>query len=468
MPTSAIVLLKDYLITEPRTGPILDVSLSIDKPGLIGIVGPTGAGKSLLLALLAQRTPRGLTSKGEFLVLGQTTYATDLPIGPQGVSIRGSIHRALTLAPPHGGAGKRDPQQVERALKKAGIWDTFQARLSAPFQELPPDERLIILSTRALVHGLPFLLLDDPTQNLDPKGADQFRRIATNISKTIPVFWASRAYRRVAPTADRLIVLKDGRLLAEGDADDVSIAPPKESEKVLEDAVGSSADTGLEGLYRDLLALGSKGERAIHAAVQSLTAQNLPQARDVLGDEEPTIIKAEKIQSRALGLIARTAPIGQNLRTLYTIIEVARELKRIADHAVNIAEITLAIGEEPLIKPLIDIPRMAEKAQSMVRRSLDALVRRDVKLASQVNADDEHIDDLYRELFEELLGFVTDGGDSYRAGQALYLLFVARYLEKVADHAKGISNQVIFMVEGRRARPPEKGAGDYPQTFLPR
>src|SRR5690606_36223158 len=107
----------------------------------------------------------------------------------------------------------------------------------------------------------------------------------------------------------------------------------------------------------DLLALGSKGERAIHRAVQSQTGQNLPAARDVLAENKATNQHTLRLQNRALGLIARTAPVGRDLRTLYTIIDAATDLKRIADHAVNIAEITLAIGEEPLIIPLIDIPR---------------------------------------------------------------------------------------------------------------
>lgn len=392
----------------------------------------------------------------------------DPPIGPEGMPLRGSIFRTLTHAPSARSA-KESESRVEAALRTAGVWQDYQARLSASYQDLPLADRLIILAVRGLVQAFPYLLLDDPTADLDPFEADRVRRVVTAVSREIPCFWASRAYRRVAPTANQIFVLRDGALLVAGDADHVSIAPPPEVEEMLEDAVGRSAGAGLEGLYHDLLALGSKGERAIHRAVQSLTGQNLPAARDVLAENKATNQHTLRLQNRALGLIARTAPVGRDLRTLYTIIDAATDLKRIADHAVNIAEITLAIGEEPLIKPLIDIPRMAEKAQSMVRRSLDALVRRDVDLAYQVREDDEHVDDLYRELFEELLGFVTDGGDSYRAGQALYLLFVARYLEKVADHAKGIANLVVFMVKGERQTVPEERAdGDFPYTFLPR
>lgn len=463
-----IVQLIDYQLTEPRSKKtLLRVSLEIRTPQLIGIVGPAASGKGLLLTALSGKLPRGLTASGTLQVRGEERFSVEAPIGPTGLSARGSIFRVL-IQPIGNTTAKQNEARLESALRTAGIWHDFQSRLSAVYQDLSLADRLIVLATRALVQDLPYLLLDDTTADLDPYDADRFRKVVTAISKAIPVIWASRAYRRVAPTADYLLVLSKGEVVASGPADDVSICPPQEIENVLEDAVGRSASMGIEGLYHDLLALGSKGERAIHRAVQSLTGQNLPQARDVLEENESTTEQAQKIQNRALGLIARTAPIGRDLRTLYTIIEAATDLKRIADHAVNIAEITLAIGEEPLIKPLIDIPRMAEKAQSMVRRSLDALVRRDIVLASQVSEDDEHVDDLYRELFEELLGFVTDGGDSYRAGQALYLLFVARYLEKVADHAKGIANHVIFMVKGQRVSHAARKDDMSPSTFLPR
>ena len=207
----------------------------------------------------------------------------------------------------------------------------------------------------------------------------------------------------------------------------------------------------LEGLYHDLLTMGSKAERAVHMAVQS-PHRAKPDHRPggARRARRTSINRKIEIHNRALGLIARTAPVGRDLRVLTTVIEAATDLGRIADHAVNISEVTLAIGEDPLIKPLIDIPRMAEKAQEMVRHSLDAMVRRDVELARKVCEGDKGVDALYRELFEELLGFITDGGDAYRAGQALYLLFVARYLERVADHASNIAEHVIFMVEGRR------------------
>lgn len=469
MTEAPIIVLDQYTLRDARQQLLLSVSFQVNRPGIVGIVGPEGSGKSLLLLGLAGRLPRGVTASGTLTVQGAPPRREqlELPLGPEPPALRGTILRALTHPLPSGANTER---KVEESLRAAGLWNEFQSRLAQPAAELSDAERLMLLACRALIRGLPYLLIDDATSELDPEPADRFRRVVTGIARHIPVFWVSRAFRRVAPTAQRLVVLSKGEILADGEADIVAVSPPKPAEETLEGATGASAGLALEGLYHDLLTLGSKAERAVHMAVQSLSGQNLTIAREVIAGETDVDNQKIEIHSRALGLIARTAPVGQDLRILITMIEAATDLGRIFDHAVNISEVTLAIGEDPLIKPLIDIPRMAEKAQEMVRHSLDALVRRDVGLARAVCEGDKGVDALYREVFEELLGFITDGGDAYRAGQALYLLFVARYLERVADHASNIAEHVIFMVEGRRERL-RKSAGDddgLPHPFLPR
>lgn len=468
MSASPMIVFERYTLQDARQQTLLSLSLEVNEPGIIGVVGPQGAGKSLLLAALAGRLPRGVTASGKLEVAGALPRRELLepPLGPGAAVARGNLFRALTHPGPGGSEAER---RVNEALRASGLWDLFQSRLSHPVGDLTEAEKRMLLACRALVRQAPYLLLDDATIDLDPQEADQFRQIVTAIAQKIPVFWVSRAFRRVAPTAKRLLVLAGGNLLADGGADLVAVSPPKEAQEVLEAATGRSAGLALEGLYHDLLTMGSKAERAVHLAVQSLTGQNLTIAREVIEGRFEIYQRKQEIHQRALGLIARTAPVSRDLRVLTTLIEAATDLGRIADHAINISEVTLAIGEDPLIKPLIDIPRMAEKAQEMVRHSLDAMVRRDVELARKVCEGDKGVDALYRELFEELLGFITDGGDAYRAGQALYLLFVARYLERVADHASNIAEHVIFMVDGRREQLHLKHDDDgLPHPFLPR
>lgn len=467
MSASSMIAFDQYTLQDARQRTLLSLSLAVTEPGVVGIVGPQGAGKSLLLAALAGRLPRGVTASGTLQVAGGPLpkERVEPPLGPGAPPLRGTLLRVLTHPGP---VGTEVERRVNDALRISGLWEEFQGRLSHPVSELTEAERRMLLACRALVRRAPYLLIDDATVDLDPDEADRFRQVITAIGEEIPVFWVSRAFRRVAPTAKRLIVLSGGKVLADGAADHVAVSPPQEAQDTLAAATGSSAGMALESLYHDLLTLGSKAERAIHMAVQSLTGQNLTIAREVIDGRFDIYQRKLEIHQRALGLIARTAPVSRDLRVLTTVIEAATDLGRIADHAINISEVTLAIGEDPLIKPLIDIPRMAEKAQEMVRHSLDAMVRRDVELARTVCEADKGVDALYRELFEELLGFITDGGDAYRAGQALYLLFVARYLERVADHASNIAEHVIFMVDGRREQLRLKCDDDgLPHPFLP-
>jgi len=421
----------------------------------VGIVGPPGSGKSTLLRALSGALPRGLKASGRLIVAGQQAPGSHLTgatlVDPSDPPPRGTVLKALMASLP------AEPKEgaVEEALRAAGAWQGLQEKLQWPLRDLPPLERLIALAARSLVAGSPILLLDDPTADLNAAEAARFEQVASSIAKHIPVLWVSRALRRVTRAAQRLAILSEGRIVAEGPCDEMVVTPPVECERAV-------ALADMEGLYHDLLSMGTRAERAVHLAVRSLTDQNLAIAREVIAGDAEIDQQERQLHDRALALIGRAAPVGRDLRTLITIIMAATDLERIADHAVNISEVTLAIGEEPLIKPLIDIPRMAEKAQRMVRQSLDAMVRRDASLAEEVCHSDDPVDALYRELFDELRGFITDGGDAYRAGQALYLLFVARYLERVGDHATNIAEHVIFMVTGRRVSHQLKGGASPP------
>lgn len=215
----------------------------------------------------------------------------------------------------------------------------------------------------------------------------------------------------------------------------------------------------IEDLQQEILRMGSMVEDAIHRAITSLKTQDLDLAAAIIDGDDKIDAMEQDIEEKCLKLIALQQPLAKDLRTISTILKTVTDLERIGDQANNIAEITLRIGHEPLIKPLIDIPRMAEMSQRMVKESLDAFVNQDVDLARKVCRDDEPVDQLYSDLFDELMGFILEGGDVHRATQAINLLFVARYLERVADHATNIGERVIYMVTGERvAHQLKKGA----------
>ncbi len=206
----------------------------------------------------------------------------------------------------------------------------------------------------------------------------------------------------------------------------------------------------LEALNRDILRMGSMVEDAVRASVEALAVQDLYQAQTVI-DNDPVIDGLELgVEQRCVNLLALQQPMAKDLRLVATAISIVTDLERMGDHAVNISEVTMRIGNRPLIKPLIDIPRMAALSQDMIRGSLDAFVSRDAELARATCRKDDDVDATYEALFDELVGFIITSRDESVSTQAVNLLFVARFLERIADHATNIGERVIYMVTGRR------------------
>ena len=152
------------------------------------------------------------------------------------------------------------------------------------------------------------------------------------------------------------------------------------------------------------------------------------------------------VESDTLAPVATQQPLASDLRTLAAILEIATELERMGDYAKGIAKITLMVGEAPLIKPLIDIPRMADKAVDMLHRALDAFVRKDVELARAIPMEDAEVDALYNQVYRELLTYIIS--DPHTIDQATHLLGVAHNLERAADRVSNICERVLFSVTG--------------------
>lgn len=208
----------------------------------------------------------------------------------------------------------------------------------------------------------------------------------------------------------------------------------------------------LRDLQQGLLRMGSMVEEAIHLAVESLAKQDLQLAQRIIDGDDAIDTLSLAIEEDCIRLIALQQPIAKDLRVITTVLKTVTDLERIADHATNIAEITQRIGTAELIKPLIDIPEMARLVEAMVHDSLKAFVDRDVDLAKATCLKDEEIDRIFEGLLNELTDFAMAGDDPKRVAQAMSLVFAARYLERVGDHATNIGERVIYLVTGRRER----------------
>lgn len=202
----------------------------------------------------------------------------------------------------------------------------------------------------------------------------------------------------------------------------------------------------LQHLQDEVLVLGSIVEQALIDSVEALKQRDLEAARRLIAGDRDINEKRFAIEADALALIATQQPVASDMRTLAAVLEIITELERMGDYAKGIARINLMIGAEPLLKPLIDVPRMAEKARDMLHQALEAFVQRDVALARAIPREDDEVDALYNQVYRELLTFIMT--DPRTIDQATYLLWVAHNLERTADRVTNICERVVFTVTG--------------------
>ena len=206
-------------------------------------------------------------------------------------------------------------------------------------------------------------------------------------------------------------------------------------------------DHSLQELQDGLLSLGGMVEKAIAKAVGALKDRDLEMSRQVIREDDAIDSRRAELEERVVDLIAIQQPVAFDLRTLIATLHISMELERIGDYAEGIGKISLMMGEQPPVKPLVDIPRMAEKSSAMLRASLDALVKRDTDLARQVLDDDDEVDMLYDQVYHELLLLMLK--DPQVIERATHLLWAAHDLERIADRATNIAEQVIYLVTGK-------------------
>lgn len=199
-----------------------------------------------------------------------------------------------------------------------------------------------------------------------------------------------------------------------------------------------------------VLKLGSMVEKAISDSIKSLVERNLKFAADVIDKDTQVNALDVEIDEECIRLIALRQPRAGDLRLITTAMKITTDLERIGDLAVDISERALELNEEPQMKPYIDIPRMAEIAQVMVRDALDAFVKRDSALARDVLVRDDLVDNLNWQVFNELLFFMTQ--DPKTVSRAVKITYVSKYIERIADHATNIAEMVIYLVEGKIIR----------------
>ena len=212
----------------------------------------------------------------------------------------------------------------------------------------------------------------------------------------------------------------------------------------------------LRQIQDEILAMGSMVSKATLRSIDALKNRDIELAQNIIAEDKKINQKRFEIEERCIELIATQQPMASDLRIIVAVLSIITELERIGDHAEGIAKIAIMIGDEPPLKPLIDIPRMAEQTVDMLRRSLDAFINRDAEAARKVSTEDDTIDHLYDQVFRELLTFMAE--DPKTITRATRLIWVAHNLERSADRVTNICERVVFVVTGKME---EIGASKY-------
>ena len=206
----------------------------------------------------------------------------------------------------------------------------------------------------------------------------------------------------------------------------------------------------LKELREGLVNMGRRVDEALETALASLVTQNAQQAQTVIDRDEIIDEMQIAIEDKCLMLLALQQPMATDLRTLSTALKITTDLERIGDHAKNLAEVTIEIGKQPLIKPLVYIPDMTARVRAMLKDALAAYLNMDAGLAERVWRADDEVDDLCDNALHELLNYMI--ADSSTINQASQLLYITRCLERAGDHATNIAECVIFLATGQRIK----------------
>ncbi len=206
-------------------------------------------------------------------------------------------------------------------------------------------------------------------------------------------------------------------------------------------------ERSLRDLHDEILTMGSMVDKAIIRSMDALRTRDVMTARQVIEDDDMLDDKRTEVERHALLLIATQQPLASDLRTIAAVLAIASELERMGDYAEGIAKISIDIANEPSMRPLVAIPRISDKARDMLDRSLSAFLAHDVKTAQKVWAEDDEIDELYDEVYHELLAYMLSNSATIPA--ATRLIWVSHNLERIADRVTNICERIIFMVEGQ-------------------
>lgn len=210
--------------------------------------------------------------------------------------------------------------------------------------------------------------------------------------------------------------------------------------------VKTHMDQEMELVYQKLTELTDRVDLSIKEAIASVKNKDTELARRIIDNDEAIDVLEEEIGDKCIRILATQQPLAGDLRKVVSVMKMIKDLERIGDHCEDIAKYTMRLEGEDYFKELVDIPRMADYAARMVRNAIDAFINRDLRLARKVWKADEEVDEIFRDIYGELLNYIDE--DASKAKQSVMFLFIASHLERIADYATNICEETVFAMEG--------------------
>jgi phosphate transport system regulatory protein PhoU len=371
------------------------------------------------------------------------------------------------------GIGKRSvlEEAAERALKGAALWDEVKDRLSENALGMSGGQQQRLCIARAIVSDPEVLLMDEPCSALDPIATAKIEELIDELRDRYTIIVVTHNMQQAARVSDNTAFMYLGRLIEYGHTQTIFTTPQVErtldyvTGRFGEDALGGNAmtehtvrsfDEQLKHLKHLIVQMGGFAEAGLDNAITALTRRDTALAQATVGSDSRLDELEQEVANLAVRILALRQPMASDLREIVSALKISSDLERMGDYAANVAKRAIAISQLPAVRPAGSIPRMARLVQAIIKDVLDAYVERDAERAVDAWRRDEEVDEMYTSIFRELLTYMME--DPRNISACTHLLFVAKNIERIGDHATNIAEIIHYLVLGGRSIAPARKA----------
>ena len=459
--------IRDFSLWYGARQALYDVTIRVPARNVTAIIGPSGCGKSTFLRALNRMhelTP-GTKITGSLRLFDEDLYGAG--VDPAVVrrrvgmvfqksnpfptmSIRENVLVGLRLN------GVRDQaflkQRLEESLRLAALWDEVKDHLDRPGVSISGGQQQRLCIARALAVEPEVLLMDEPCSALDPIATAKIEELIQQLRTRYTVVIVTHNMQQAARCSDKTAFFYLGKLVEFGQTRNLFTHPSNpQTEAYVSGRFGwrgippmTHYAQEMERLKASLLAMASHAESAVARSIRALSERDDALARQVIQDDNVIDAFEIEIDDTAIHLLAK-APLATDLRLITVAMKISQNLERVGDEAVKIARRAIELNAEPQLKPYVDIPRMAAMSLEMLRDAITAFVNREPAKARAVIPRDVDVDNLNRQLHRELASFMVERPTTI--SRCLSLMVISKSLERVADHATNIAEEVVYLYE---------------------